>query len=178
MAESTGKSPLEQIAELFEQHGVEFMVIGEQEEVLFGSLRVTCDVDLCYRRTPSNLQRLATALRELNVSLRGAPPDLPFQIDERSLALGSNFTFNTKLGPLDLLAWVEPHGDYEKLFKRAERYALGTIQVWTISLDDLIRVKEHIHRPKDRASLFQLKAIKQIRNERGSTSGPGGEATP
>jgi hypothetical protein len=32
-------------------------------------------------------------------------------------------------------------------------------------LDDLIRVKEHIRRSKDNDSLFQLKAIKQIRNE-------------
>jgi predicted nucleotidyltransferase len=165
MAEGTAKSPLQQIVELFERHGVEFMVIGGQAEALFGSPRITYDVDLCYRRDAENLQRLAAALQELTVTLRGAPPDLPFRIDARALALGSNFTFNTPLGPLDLLAWVEPHGNYESLVKRAERYPLGQTYVRTISLDDLIRVKEHIRRPKDRESLLQLKAIKQVRAE-------------
>jgi hypothetical protein len=97
--------------------------------------------------------------------LRGAPPDLPFVIDARSLALGSNFTFLTPLGSVDLLGWVEPLGDYDELMKRAEVYPVGHLQLHTISLEDLIKVKEHIRRPKDRDSLFQLKAIQQIRRE-------------
>jgi predicted nucleotidyltransferase len=173
MAESTDKSRLQRIVELFDRHGVEFLVIGGQAETLFGSPRITFDVDLCYRRTAENLRRLAAALRELGVTLRAAPPGLPFVIDERSLALGSNFTFSTPLGDLDLLAWVEPHGSYETLVSRAERYAVGGGEVKTISLDDLIRVKEHIRRPKDRQSLFQLKAIKQIRGERSAPERPG-----
>jgi hypothetical protein len=35
----------------------------------------------------------------------------------------------------------------------------------TISLDDLIRVKRHIDRGKDSESLFQLLAIKRVREE-------------
>ena len=69
------------------------------------------------------------------------------------------------MGPLDLLGWVEPIGDYDALVAHAEVYQLGAIEVRTIALDDLIRVKEHIRRPKDRDSLFQLKAIKRLREE-------------
>ena len=172
MAEDIEKSSLRQIAELFAAHGVEFLVIGGQAEVLFGSPRVTYDVDLCYRRTADNLARLASALQELKPTLRGAPPDLPFIIDARSLALGSNFTFNTTVGPLDLLGWVEPLGDYDAMLKHAESYQLGGLTVRTISLDDLIKVKEHIRRTKDKGSLFQLAAIKQIRNEQQSGGKP------
>jgi len=43
-----------------------------------GSARVTYDVDLCYRRTSDNLERLAAALRTLSLALRGAPLDLKF----------------------------------------------------------------------------------------------------
>jgi predicted nucleotidyltransferase len=168
MAEEQENSPLRKIVELLTTHQVEFLVIGGQAETLFGSSRVTFDVDVCYRRTAENLERLATALRELNVSLRGAPPELPFQVDAKSLALGNNFTFNTALGPLDLLGWVEPIGDYDVLSPNAEEYSLGNVSVRTISLDDLIRVKEHIRRVKDQNSLFQLKAIKQLRG--GSSS--------
>jgi predicted nucleotidyltransferase len=163
MEENSEKSPLQQIAEHFASHGVEFLIVGGQAEILFGSPRVTFDVDLCYRRSAENLERLAKALSELKVSLRDAPPDLPFRLDARALALGSNFTFTTAYGALDLLGWVEPLGDYEALLPGSESYSLGAFAVRTISLDDLIRVKEHIRRPKDRDSLFQLHAIKQIR---------------
>jgi predicted nucleotidyltransferase len=84
-------------------------------------------------------------------------------IDARSLALGENFTFSTSAGPLDLLGWVEPLGNYDALLAHAESYQVHGTSVRTMSLDDLIRVKEHIRRPKDRESLFQLKAIKQLR---------------
>lgn len=51
--------------------------------------------------------------------------------------------------------------------QHCETYPLGNLHVQTISLDDLIRVKEHIRRPKDRDSLFQLQAIKRLREETG-----------
>lgn len=168
--DSEGKSRLRRFVELFARHKVEFIVIGGQAENLFGSPRVTYDFDFCYRRTAENLERLADAIRTLSPTLRGAPPDLPFQLDARSLALGSNFTFDRPLGSLDLLGWVEPIGDYDAILARAESYPVGEITVATISLADLIRVKEHIRRPKDRDSLYQLHAIKQIRE----TGGGGG----
>jgi predicted nucleotidyltransferase len=167
MADDTEKSSLQQICERFAAHGVEFMIIGGQPEAIFGGARVTFDVHLCYRRTAENLERLAVALRELKPTLRGAPPDLPFQLDAKALALGSNFKFRTTFGSLVLLGWVEPIGDYDTLLQHCETWPLGDLKVRTISLDDLIRVKEHIRRPKDRDSLFQLQAIKRLRAETG-----------
>lgn len=165
MSEESQKSALERIVEVLETHGVEFIVIGGQAEWLMGSPRLTFDVDLCYRRDSENLERLAAALKELQVTLRGAPPGLPFNIDARSLALGSNFTFNTPFVALDLLGWVEPLGDYEAVAAQAEKYRIGSLDIAAISLDNLIRVKQHIARPKDRESLLQLLAIKRIREE-------------
>jgi hypothetical protein len=153
--------------ELLRRHQVEFLVIGGQAESLMGSPRATYDTDLCYRRTTQNLMRLAAALRELKPTLRGAPPDLPIVIDERALVLGSNYTFDTAHGKLDLLGWVEPIGDFDAIAKRAETYPFEGGQVNTISLDDLIRVKQHIGRTKDRDSLLQLLAIKKQRKDNG-----------
>jgi Predicted nucleotidyltransferase len=161
--DDNGKSALELLAEVLLAHGVEFVVVGGQAEVLLGSPRVTYDVDLCYRRTESNLERLAAALRELDVGLRGAPADLPFVIDAKSLALGSNFTLTTRVGDLDLLGYLEPLGDYDAVAARAETYRIGELELRVIRLEDLITIKEHIGRPKDRESLFQLYAIRRIR---------------
>ncbi len=166
MAESTDsndKSPLERVVDLLVKHNVEFIVIGGQAETLFGSPRITYDIDLCYRRSQENLERLARALPELQPKLRGAPPDLPFVIDARALALGNNYTFKTNIIDLDLLGHVEPIGDYDAVARRASRIRVGLHDVLVIDLDDLIRIKEHIQRTKDSESLFQLRAIKKAR---------------
>jgi hypothetical protein len=160
------KSKLEAFAELMLGQGVEFLVIGGQAEILMGSPRVTYDTDLCYRRSTENLERLATALKEIKPTLRGAPADLPFRIDAEALALGSNFTFDTSLGPLDLLGWVEPLGAYEALLPASETYSSANQNLRTIGLEDLITVKQYIGRSKDRESLLQLLAIREIRKEK------------
>ena len=139
-----------------------------QAEYIFGSPRATFDTDLCYRRTPENLSRLALALKALNVSLRNVPADVRIVLDARALALGSNYTFQTPdNGDLDLLGHVEPLGDYERLNQKACDYRIGELNLRVIDLDDLITIKRHINRPKDRESLFQLLAIKRAREETG-----------
>jgi len=153
--------------ESLRRHQVQFAVIGGQAEALMGSPRVTYDTDLCYSRSRENLRRLAAALNELKPTLRGAPPELPLTLDERALAFGSNYTFDTPHGKLDLLAWVEPIGDFDAVVKRAEVYRFAGGELKAISLEDLIHVKRHIGRAKDRDSLFQLLAIKKQREETG-----------
>jgi predicted nucleotidyltransferase len=168
--------PLHRVAEVLLRHGVEFVVVGGQAEALMGSPRVTYDTDLCYRRTEANIQRLASALQELNISLRGAPAGLPFRPDAQTLEAGLNFTFQSTAGPLDLLGEVEPVGGYDTVASRAETYDVWGMRLRTISLDDLIRVKRHIARGKDSESLFQLLAIKRVREEmrgQGPAAAPG-----
>ncbi len=86
-----------------------------------------------------------------------------FQLDATSLALGNNFTFNTDLGPVDFLGWLEPIGDYESLLPTAEEFDTGENRIKTIGLSDLIRIKEHIGRPKDKLALLQLYEIRKLR---------------
>ncbi len=153
---------------VMDAQGVEFVVIGGQAETLMGSPRVTYDVDLCYRRASDNLVPPATALRALDARLCNAPPGVPFLLDARTLEMGSNFTFCTSVVNLDVLGYVEPIGGYDDLLPSAETYQLvdGRI-VRTIGLDDLIRVKPTIKRFKDGESMYQLLAIKRVRDEGG-----------
>lgn len=164
MGDERHRPALIRIAEHLVRYQVEFLVIGGQAAALMGSPLATYDVDLCYRRTKQNLERLAEALRQLHPSLRGAPPDLPFRLDAESLALGSNFTFDTDEGPLDLLGWVEPLGTYDDLIASAETIDVGQLRLQIIGLDDLIAIKRHLGRAKDKAALVQLEAIRQLRD--------------
>jgi predicted nucleotidyltransferase len=77
------------------------------------------------------------------------------------------------LGPLDLLAWVEPFGLYESLIHRAETVKLGSVEVEVIALDDLIAIKRHINRPKDRVAAEQLEALRRLRDSPKGSRDPG-----
>ena len=158
---------LEPFVEVFDRHGVEFVVIGGQAEVLMGGSRLTFDVDFAYRRSHPNLERLAAALNELRVKLRGAPPDLRYDVTPEALAMGNNYTFDTAYGSFDILGYVEPVGDFDALLPASEEVDFNGRRVRVIGLGDLIRVKEHIRRDKDRESLAQLYAIRRRRQADG-----------
>lgn len=166
MDNDTEISAFERIAKLLQDNEVEFIVIGGQAETLFGSARVTFDTDICYRRTAANIERLAKAISPLDPTLRGAPADLPFRFDAESLAQGSNFMFRTTVGDLDLIARVEPIGGFEELMNRAESIRVGDVELSVIGLEDLILIKQHLGRPKDRDSLMHLQAIKKVREDK------------
>ena len=166
--ERVEQSPLERFCAVLAEHGVEFIIVGGQAEALMGGARVTYDVDLCYRRTPDNLERLATALGTLNLTLRGAPPELKFRLDAQALALGQNYTFEVDgEWPLDFLGYLEPLGTYEDLLPHVETMSIGGRPTQVIGLEDLIRIKRYLGRPKDRESLLQLEAIKRLREQEG-----------
>src|SRR5579883_2117528 len=57
--------------------GVEYVVVGGISAVLQGVPVVTLDLDICYRRTPENMNRLALALAPFEPKFRGLPPGLP-----------------------------------------------------------------------------------------------------
>ena len=96
------------IFETLVRHGVNFVVVGGLAGIAHGSAYSTEDADVAYEPSRQNLQRLAAALSELEATLRGAPPDLPFQLDSETLATGLNFTFDTRFGSFDILG--EPAG--------------------------------------------------------------------
>src|SRR5207247_10275348 len=114
-----------------------------------------------------------------SLTLRGAPPELKFRVDAQALALGQNYTFEVDgQYPLDFLGYLEPIGTYEDLLPHAETLDIAGRPTRVIGLDDLIRIKRYLGRPKDRESLLQLEAIKRLREREGFGCGGVAEATP
>ena len=142
------------------RHEVRYVLIGGLAAVSLGSPVVTGDLDLCYDRRSDNLERLAAALRELHASLRGAPDGLPFLVDARTLEAGDAFTFRTDLGALDVIGTPAGTRGYDDLVQRAVVVELGSHAVAVASVDDLITMKEHAGRERDRAALPHLHALK------------------
>lgn len=142
-------------------HRVRFVLVGGLAAKAHGSPTLTVDIDICYARDRENLESLAAALGELGAKLRGAPPDLPFHPDRRTLERGDTFTFTTDHGDLDILGTPSGTAGFEDLSANAEEAVLGEdLVVPVASLDDLIRMKRAAGRPKDRVELEILGAIR------------------
>lgn len=143
---------------------VELIVIGGIAGVAHGAARATYDLDVLYRRSPDNLERIARALQDLSPYLRGAPPGLPFRLDPPTLRSGLNFTLTTDWGDLDLLGEIAGGGSYEDLLADAVEVTLFGVSCRCLSLDRLIQVKRAAGRPKDLEAIAELEAL---RDERG-----------
>src|SRR5205807_20918 len=97
--------------------------------VLQGVPVMTKDLDLCYRRTPENVARLAAALAPLNPRLRGFPPEHPFTFDARAIHLGTNFTLVIGDEDVGLLGETSGIGGYEQIIGQVEEMLVGGLQV-------------------------------------------------
>lgn len=149
-------------AELFRrlsEEQVEFVVIGGLAVISHGHVRATLDLDICYARTPENLDRLVRALAPLRPTLRGAPPELPFFWDVQTLRNGLNFTLTTTAGDIDVLGEVTGLGGYGEIALRAETIDLYDAKVRILSLADLIRSKAAAGRAKDLVDLEALRTL-------------------
>jgi hypothetical protein len=138
---------------------VDFVVIGGVAGGAHGSAYPTYDLDIAYDRDPANLERLAGVLRELDASLRGAPPDVPFLLDAQTLARGANFTFRTAHGSFDILGYPEGATSYERLRADAQSFDIAGRKVAVASLDHLIAMKEAAGRTKDKLMALEYRVL-------------------
>jgi len=154
--EDLGKAlELQPLLKALDRHGVDFVVVGGLAGIAHGSSYPTYDLDIAYSRERSNLRRLASALAEIGVTLRGAPSDLPFQLDDQTLANGANFTFDTEFGSFDILGDIAGIKSYEDLRREAKTERLEGVEVRVASLNHLISMKRAANRTKDQLMVVE-----------------------
>jgi hypothetical protein len=142
--------------------GVDFVVIGGLAGMAHGSSYPTFDLDVAYGRDDPNLERLADALRALDAKLRGAPEDVPFQLDARTLRAGANFTFKTPHGSLDILGDPSGAPPYERLKADSTEEEIDGELVRVASLDHLIAMKEAAGRTKDKLMATEYRTLSDV----------------
>ena len=147
---------------------VDFVVVGGLAGMALGSSYPSYDLDVAYDRSPENLERLAIALRELGATLRGAPSDVPFLLDARTLRAGANFTFDTRFGSLDIVGDASGAPSYARLRADSVTGEIAGVAVRVASIDHLIAMKEAAGRTKDKlmATEYRVLADEIRRRER------------
>jgi hypothetical protein len=152
------------LLELLTKAQVDFILIGGGAATAHGSVRLTVDVDVVYKRSPENVARLVAALAPLSPYLRGAPPGLPFRLDAETIRHGLNFTLTTSLGSLDLLGEVTGGGRYEDLLPHTVRIQAFGVECLCLDIEKLIEVKRAAGRPKDFDAIAELEALEEERD--------------
>jgi hypothetical protein len=137
---------------------VEFAVIGGVAAILYGSARMTLDLDIVAPFSATNLGILLEALRPYDPR-HATRPDLSI-LDESidHLLTFRMLLIETQLGRLDVLPGVEPYGSYGSVPTREETLFGRVCRV--IELDALIEVKRLAGRRKDIEVVFELEALR------------------
>jgi predicted nucleotidyltransferase len=143
--------------------GVEFVVVGGAAATTHGAGRLTLDLDVVYRRTPGNLERVVECMSGLDPYLRGAPRGLPFRWDIDTLRHGLNFTLDTNAGAIDFLGEIAGGGTYESLLPDSDTISVFGVECRCLGLERLIQVKRAAGRPKDLEAIAELEALRDER---------------
>jgi len=156
---------LSQLLQRLADSGVEFVIIGGFAGVLHGSALVTRDLDICAVLTPSNIERLREALKDLNPQHRMTPQALSFLQVPKPGESVNNLYLKTDWGIVDILSSVLGLGGLEQITGRAEEIVIGGRTCRLMGIDDLIKAKESMGREKDALAAKELKAIRSKRSE-------------
>ena len=139
---------------------VEFVLIGGVAAIAHGSATFTVDCDITAPFTEENLTRLLAALAPHQPRYALAVPKR--RVTEAPAEVSKNrfLYLQTDLGRLDILSEVPPIGSYTDVARGAVTQELYGRACRIISLDDLIAVKRHLGRDKDRIVERELQALR------------------
>ena len=162
---------LNRLLEVLTRNEVDFVVVGGSAAGFLGASRLTEDADCVVRRERANLERLASALRELHARLRVARMSdeeakaLPVKVDGMMLETTGNSTWTTDAGPFDVLADLKDFEGrsvpYDDLLTRSMIVRGDGFEVHVASVDDIIAAKTFANRNKDREALPELLDIQE-----------------
>jgi hypothetical protein len=159
------------ICRLLSDKGVKFVLLGGFAAVIHGSPVPTEDIDVIPSRDFENLEKLASALKEMNAAIRTSDGPIQTRIDAAFIANMPNMlNLVTDFGDMDLV--FKPAGrlsDFEHWNERAVSAQLEPgLVVAVAALDDIIASKSAANRLKDQRSLPYLESLRdELRRQSG-----------
>lgn len=144
---------------------IDYLVVGGLAVNFHGVPRMTYDVDLMILLQAENIKKLASKLTEW-----GYRPKVPVNpmdladdakrnswIDEKGMKAMNFYSGKTPIGEIDIV--FDSPVPYEELKSRAVTFEIEGEKIPTVSIRDLIKLKEMSGRKQDIADVEYLKAI-------------------
>jgi predicted nucleotidyltransferase len=155
---------LKKLLKVLLENDVDFVLIGGFAAVVHGSTSVTQDIDICAAITEEQISKLRNILKEYNPWHRmDLDKQLSFLEHPKSVEGVKNIYLQTDLGVLDILSETQPAGDFKTIKKHSIEVPLYGHNCRVISINDLLKVKETMKRPKDLQVAEELKKIIDIK---------------
>ena len=141
--------------------GLEFVVIGGLCVVYHGVPLATFDLEICCPFGEENVQRIESAVKDLNPIHRLTANKLPLEQTRSSFASLINLYLQTDLGKLDCLSEVAGIGNYEEVWRQSISHSMSFGEFRMLNLDALIASKSAAGREKDLEAVKLLCAVKE-----------------
>jgi hypothetical protein len=141
----------EDILELFESHGVRYLIIGGLAFIYHAKPRYTKDMDLWVDFAPDNVAKANAALTEF-----GSPGLLSLENDGEVLQLG--FAPNR----IDLFLRIVGVR-FEDAWHARVQGTYGAVRANWIDLDTLLQIKSGIDKPKHQEDARVLRKVKAMK---------------
>lgn len=153
----------ERLIRALSRNRVKYVLIGALAARLHGFPRLTADADITPSTDKPNLERLASALDDLDAKVytESVPEGLAFDRSAAALARAEMWNLVTSAGRLDIAFTPAGTEGYEDLAEGAEKFEAFGVQFLAASLDDIIRSKAATGRAKDEDDVVLLRALKK-----------------
>ncbi len=142
---------IENLLRLLNEHKVRFVIIGAMAFPVHGYSRVTLDTDIFIAPNKSNATRCLRALKKFGYDVS--------DITVKDL-LTKKILIRQYLVEVDIHPFVAGV-NFEDVWKNRISDKIGKTKVYFASLDDLIKMKKAVRRPKDREDLKVLLELKR-----------------
>ena len=154
---------LRKLLKLLLENEIDFVLIGGFAAVVHGSTLVTQDLDICSSMSVENIEKLRLILKPYNpIHRMNRSASLSFLEHPETLKGLNNIYLDTDLGVLDILSSTHPAGDFETIKKNSIQIQIYGHICNVISIEDLIKVKSAMKRPKDLQAVEELTKIKNL----------------
>jgi len=141
---------------------VEFILVGGLAAVVQGAPVTTMDVDIVHNRSSENVSKLFRFLKSIDAIYR-RPDDKIIVPKEENLS--GHALFSTRLGPLDILAFIEENKNYEDLVKFTINIDFRGHIIRVLDIRTIIELKKNSKDPKDKQRLPVLEETLRQLNE-------------
>lgn len=158
--------PYEKVYRALNKAKVNYVVCGGSAVVMFGFARLTIDLDLIVSLDKKNLSTLYDVLMRLGYKTRAPIKKDEFIQKEKlaELAKEKNMKVMSFYNPKNAFETVDIGvnlPNITQILKRRKFIKAGNLNIPLIFINDLIKMKEDLARPKDIIDVENLKKIKQ-----------------